>query len=329
MKITAIPSQQRLMQPLISLRSLVKNYRDHRALDGVDLDIMPGITGLLGPNGAGKSSLIKAILGLVRINSGTGTVLGHRLRVDGKKIRNDIGYMPEDDCYIPGMSGVEVVHFAASLSGLPKVEGMRRSHEILDFCDMKQERYRAIETYSTGMRQKVKFAAAIVHDPKFLILDEPTTGLDPEEREALLQRISVLCIDAGKSALLSTHILPDAQSICNQVVILSKGRIRLNKPLTELNAIQIPAVEISVDQTRDEFVNRLQTRSIEVSRLKNGNLEAKGESLETLTNELWQAADASSTMILSLKPAMNSLESIFMETVAEASAAAREAANAS
>ena len=115
--------------------------------------------------------------------------------------------MPEDDCYIPGMSGVEVVHFAASLSGLPKVEGMRRSHEILDFCDMKQERYRAIETYSTGMRQKVKFAAAIVHDPKFLILDEPTSGLDPEEREALLQRISVLCVDSGKSVLLSTHIL--------------------------------------------------------------------------------------------------------------------------
>ena len=210
------------MQPLISLKSLVKNYREHRALDGVDLDVMPGITGLLGPNGAGKSSLIKAILGLVKITSGTGTVLGHRLAADGKKIRNDIGYMPEDDCYIPGMSGIEVVHFAASLSGLPRVEGMRRSHEILDFCDMKQERYRAIETFSTGMRQKVKFAAAIVHDPKFLILDEPTSGLDPEERDALLQRISVLCVDGGKSALLSTHILPDVQSVCDQVVIFQR-----------------------------------------------------------------------------------------------------------
>ncbi len=316
------------MQPLISLKSLVKNYRNHRALDGVDLNVMPGITGLLGPNGAGKSSLIKAILGLVGVTSGTGTVLGHRLAADGKKIRNDIGYMPEDDCYIPGMSGVEVVHFAASLSGLPKVEGLRRSHEILDFCDMKQERYRAIETYSTGMRQKVKFAAAIVHDPKFLILDEPTSGLDPEEREALLQRISVLCVDAGKSALLSTHILPDVQSICNQVVILSNGQVRLNKPLAELNAIQIPTVEISVDQIKDEFVDRLQSRSIEVSPLDNGNLEVTGESLETVTHELWQSAAATSTMILALKPAMNSLESIFMETVAEASAASREAANA-
>jgi ABC-2 type transport system ATP-binding protein len=316
------------MQPLISLKSLVKNYRDHRALDGVDLDVLPGITGLLGPNGAGKSSLIKAILGLVRITSGTGSVLGHRLTVDGKKIRNDIGYMPEDDCYIPGMSGVEVVHFAASLSGLPKVEGMRRSHEILDFCDMKQERYRAIETYSTGMRQKVKFAAAIVHDPKFLILDEPTSGLDPEEREALLQRISVLCMDSGKSALLSTHILPDVQSVCDQVVILSNGQVRLNKPLAELNAIQIPTVEISVDRTKEDFVKRLQACALAVSPLENGNIEVTGESLETLTNELWQAADATSTMILSLKPAMNSLESIFMETVAQATAASQEVADA-
>lgn len=316
------------MQPLISLKSLVKNYRHHRALDGVDLDVMPGITGLLGPNGAGKSSLIKAILGLVRITSGTGTVLGHRLTADGKKIRNDIGYMPEDDCYIPGMSGVEVVHFAASLSGLPKVEGMRRSHEILDFCDMKQERYRAIETYSTGMRQKVKFAAAIVHDPKFLILDEPTSGLDPEEREALLQRIRVLCVDGGKSAVLSTHIIPDVQSVCDQVVILSNGQVKLNKPLVELNAVQVSSVEISVDRTQEDFVKRLEARSLEVSPLENGNIEVTGKTLETLTNELWQAAEATSTMILSLKPAMNSLESIFMETVAEANAASRESANA-
>ena len=186
------------MQPLISLKSLVKNYRHHRALDGVDLDVMPGITGLLGPNGAGKSSLIKAILGLVRITSGTGTVLGHRLTADGKKIRNDIGYMPEDDCYIPGMSGVEVVHFAASLSGLPKVEGMRRSHEILDFCDMKQERYRAIETYSTGMRQKVKFAAEIVHDPKFLILDEPTSGLIPKSARRCCNAFAY-CVSTGEN----------------------------------------------------------------------------------------------------------------------------------
>ena len=245
------------MQPLISLESIVKNYRHHRALDGIDLEINPGITGLLGPNGAGKSTLIKMILGLVRLTSGSGTVLGHRLYKDARKIRNDIGYMPEDDCYIPGMSGVEVVQFAACLSGLPKVEAMRRSHEILDFCDMKQERYRAIETFSTGMRQKVKFAAAIVHDPKFLILDEPTSGLDPEERESLLKRIELLYRDSNKSVLISTHILPDVQAICDSVVILSQGKVRLHRPLSELNATSEPTIEVSLREDPEGFIKHL------------------------------------------------------------------------
>ena len=200
------------------------------ALDGVNLQIRPGVTGLLGPNGAGKSTLIKLLLGLVRLTSGSGTVLGCELGKDGRRIREKVGYMPEDDCYIPGMSGVEVVQFAAALSGIPAVEALRRAHEILDFCGMKQERYRIIDTFSTGMRQKIKFAAAIVHDPEFLILDEPTSGLDPEEREALLTRIRLLWSQSGKSVLISTHILPDVQAICDEVVILSNGQVRLSEP---------------------------------------------------------------------------------------------------
>ena len=128
--------------------------------------------------------------------------------------------------------------------------------------------------------------------------------------------------------MLSTHIIPDVQSVCDQVVILSNGQVKLNKPLVELNAIQVSSVEISVDRTQEDFVKRLEARSLEVSPLENGNIEVTGKTLETLTNELWQAAEATSTMILSLKPAMNSLESIFMETVAEANAASRESANA-
>ena len=138
----------------------------------------------------------------------------------------------------------------------------------------------------------------------------------------------MLCADGGKSALLSTHILPDVQSVCDQVVILSNGQVRLDKPLVELNAIQIPTVELSIDQNKEDFVKRLQTRSFEVSQLENGNIEVTGESLEMLTNELWRAAEATSTMILSLKPAMNSLEGIFMETVAEAGKTSQEASNA-
>ena len=173
------------MSNLITLNNIVKDYASMRALDGIDLEISTGVTGLLGPNGAGKSTLIKLLMGLVKLTSGTGTVFGQRLGIDGRLIRDNVGYMPEDDCYIPGMSGVEVVQFSACLAGLPGTEALRRAHEILDFCGMKQERYREIDTFSTGMRQKVKFAAAIVHDPGFLILDEPTSGLDPEETRSI------------------------------------------------------------------------------------------------------------------------------------------------
>ena len=324
------------MQPLISLQNIVKNYRRHRALDGIDLEIEPGITGLLGPNGAGKSTLIKMILGLVRLTSGSGTVLGHRIYKDARKIRNDIGYMPEDDCYIPGMSGVEVVQFAACLSGLPPTEAMRRAHEILDFCDMKQERYRDIETFSTGMRQKVKFAAAIVHDPKFLILDEPTSGLDPEERESLLRRIEVLYRDCNKSVLISTHILPDVQAICDSVVILSQGKVRLHRPLTELNATAEPTIEVLLHQPPEPFVEQLTSRNLGVQMGVNGRIKisaplngdgfvtdpkSAGSQGESLADLVWQSALASGTTIESLKPAMNSLETIFMDTVQEAACA--------
>lgn len=326
------------MQPLISLNNIVKNYGQHRALDGIDLEIKPGITGLLGPNGAGKSTLIKMILGLVRLTSGSGSVLGHRLYKDAKGIRNDIGYMPEDDCYIPGMSGVEVVQFAACLSGLPPVEAMRRAHEILDFCDMKQERYRAIETFSTGMRQKVKFAAAIVHDPKFLILDEPTSGLDPEERESLLRRIELLFRDSNKSVLISTHILPDVQAICDSVVILSQGKVRLQRSLSALNATTEPTIEVLLHQSPDAFIEQLTANGLTHQLTANGRMTIRGpsqvsESADTdssekadsinasLTDAVWRSARAAGVTVESLKPAKNSLEAIFMDTVQEAARA--------
>ena len=154
--------------------------------------------------------------------------------------------MPEDDCYLPGLIGVEMVRFAARLSGLPSVEALRRAHEILDFCGIEQERYRPVETYSAGMRQKLKFAQSIVHDPPLLILDEPTSALDPEEREAMLQRIRILAAKHGKSVLVSTHILPDVQAICDTVIILAKGRVRLVEKLSVLSRPVSPAFHVRV-----------------------------------------------------------------------------------
>ena len=309
------------MEALIQLQSIVKSYRSNAALGGVDLDIKPGITGLLGPNGAGKSTLIKIILGLIRVTSGNGTVLGCRMYRDGRQIRNKIGYMPEDDCYIPGMSGIEVVRFAGTLSGIPAIEALRRGHEILDFCGVKQERYRNIETYSTGMRQKIKFAAAIVHDPEFLILDEPTSGLDPEERESFLNRIKILSTQNQKSVLLSTHILPDVQQICDQVVILAKGELVLDKPLAELNQTTSPTVTVRFEGDPDAFVAALKAANL-VTEVLDGASHLRIES-ETpdLTSLVWKAANEAGVAIHSLVPARNSLEEIFMRTVQEASLA--------
>ncbi len=221
------------MTTLFELHEIVKQYRGRCALDQVSFQVQPGVVGLLGPNGAGKTTLIKILLGVIQATSGTGSVMGRPL---GSRLgRANIGFMPEDDCFIPGISGVEMVQMVARLSGLPSLEALRRAHEILDFAGMEQERYRAVETYSTGMRQKLKFAQAIVHDPHLLILDEPTASLDPAERRGMLSRIDLLAKQHGKSLLLSTHILPDVQQVCDQIIILARGRVRLEGRLSELD----------------------------------------------------------------------------------------------
>lgn len=304
------------MTSLVSLKQITKTYKSLPALDGIDLEIRSGITGLLGPNGAGKSTLIKLLLGLVKPTSGAATFLGYDVIKEGRQIRNRIGYMPEDDCYISGLSGVNAVQFSGCLSGIPKTEALRRAHEILDFCDMKQERYRMVDTYSTGMRQKIKFASAIVHDPEFLILDEPTSGLDPEEREALLNRIRLLATEMGKSVLISTHILPDVQAICDDVVILSQGRVRLSEPLETLNRTKEPSFCIRVLEDMDQLAEALKKSNVKVTKNPDGTLTAAGQSTG-LSEIIWRSAFDSGVSIQSLTPSRNSLEEVFLSTVAD------------
>ncbi|MCH2180529.1 MAG: ABC transporter ATP-binding protein [Mariniblastus sp.] len=309
------------MPPLIAVQNIVKNYRRMRALNDVSFEIQPGITGLLGPNGAGKSTLIKVLMGLVRVSSGSGTVLGNRLGKQGRLIRSKIGYMPEDDCYIPGLKGVEAVQFSACLAGIPATEALRRSHEILDFCGMKQERYREIETYSTGMRQKIKFAAAIVHDPELLIFDEPTAALDPEERDNLLNRIQILCRDAGKSVLISTHILPDVQTICDHALILASGQVRLNESLEVLNRPTAPTITVKLARQETAFTEDLQRLGLQVQQDHDfRHLKVSGDR-ENLSQLVWKTAQQNGVSIHALSPAKNSLEEIFMSAVEEANVA--------
>ena len=299
---------------MIELRNIVKRYGRIEALRGVSLDIGDGVTGLLGPNGSGKSTLIKIMLGLLKVTSGDGNVLG--IPLGDRNIRQHVGYMPEDDCYIAGLTGIEVVRFAASLSGMNEVEGLRRSHEILDFCGVEQERYREVETYSTGMRQKVKFAASIVHDPKMLILDEPTSGLDPDEREALLSRVNVLATKFNKAVLLSTHILPDVQAICDEVVIIGNGQVKLFGTLKELNKPASPAINVRVSGVSGEMIGQLKACNCTVNEKSKGEFSVSSHQSD-LIELIWRTAKLTRTPLRSVTPAINSLEEIFMSTVRE------------
>ena len=306
------------MPSLIELVEITKDYGKFRALDHVSLSIDSGVTGLLGPNGAGKTTLIKVLLGLVRTTSGRGRLLNFEIGRDAREIRAHVGYMPEDDCYLHGMTGVECVQFVAQLSLMKPIEALRRAHEILDFCGMGQERYRPVETYSTGMRQKMRFAQAIVHDPPVLILDEPTSGLDPEERQIMLNRIRLLARDHGKAVLICTHILPDVQSISDSVVILAGGRVQVSEKLIELNRPVVPSLEVRLLGEPTRFQNTLRGRGIACETQTDGTMVLHGDPI-ALADEVWKLAHDCGVGVRSLTPSRNSLEEIFLNAVRGAS----------
>jgi len=193
------------------------------ALDHFSINIPKGIVGLLGPNGAGKSTFIKTVLGLVSPQFGDILINGLDPRKDVMSIRDRVGYMPEHDCLIDTMTGVEMVAFFGRLSGMSKEDAIPRSHEVMDFVGLGEERYRPISTYSTGMKQRAKLAQAIVHDPEILFLDEPTNGMDPLGREEMLNLIGKIGA-SNKSILVSSHILQDMERICQHVIIINNGK---------------------------------------------------------------------------------------------------------
>ncbi len=314
---------------IIELDQVTKVYGGWRtALDAVSLTVGPGITGLLGPNGSGKSTMIKSLLGLLKFQSGTSRVLGLQIPDQNRQIRDVVGYLPEDDCFIAGLSGIESIRFMAELSGMQPAEALRRGHEALDFADIHQERYRNVETYSTGMRQKLKFAQAIVHDPQLLILDEPTTGLDPEQRTLMLRKIKNLSQKHGKSILISTHILHDVRTVCDQVVIMAHGKIRLVDSLENLSrpaqAGMLVGVNEGTDKTVDDpypearqLVEQLAAQGTRAEIKDRGYVWVFDVTAER-SQLIWDAAEAAGIHIGFLSSAKNSLEEIFFHTVKEA-----------
>jgi ABC-2 type transport system ATP-binding protein len=239
--------------PLFELHNVSKRYGNLPALDDLSVTMQPGIIGLLGPNGAGKSTLIKSLLGLVRLTSGSASVLGLDVRRQGAAVRQRVGYMPEDDCIIGGLQGIEMVTYLGELAGLPSALALRRAHEMFDYVRLRDERYRQVETYSSGQRQRLRLAQALIHSPRLVFLDEPTSGIDPTGRQKLLKLISDLWHEKGVSVVLSTHLLHDVETICDTVLILGRGRVLVHDRLDALMQTPDNQVRVRIDGDEKAF----------------------------------------------------------------------------
>lgn len=261
-----------MADPIIQTSGLGKTYGSMRALHDVSVSIPPGTVGLLGPNGAGKSTFLKCLLNLEIPTTGTAQVLGHNIRSSDRESRERVGYGPEQDCHIPGMVGCEYVTYCGQLSGMPFRQARQRAHEMLDLVGMGQERYRSIDTYSTGMKQRAKLAQALVHDPSLLILDEPTNGLDASGREYILRLIGSLWQDFGISVIISSHLLQDVERICDRVLIIAGGRVVEHDSMANLKARRAQVVEIAPLAGRERYLEVLGAAGYQVESLSNGRL---------------------------------------------------------
>ncbi|MBW1811096.1 MAG: ABC transporter ATP-binding protein, partial [Deltaproteobacteria bacterium] len=210
---------------IISCENLDQAYGKIRVLQGVSFQVQSGCTGLLGPNGAGKSTLIKSMLGQLPVMRNRLKVLEHDPALAPLRVRQLVGYMPENDVYLPGTTGLQLTAFCGQLSGMRRSDAVSRAHEVLHFVGLGEARYREVDGYSTGMRQRVKLACALVHGPKLLLLDEPTTGLDPTGREEMIELIDDIAHKRGIDVVLSSHILLDIERTCDGVVVLNQGQI--------------------------------------------------------------------------------------------------------
>jgi ABC-2 type transport system ATP-binding protein len=221
---------------LIVSRGLTKRYGNVTALDSLDLELAPGVIGLVGANGAGKSTFIKLLLGLIEPTSGSAQVLGLDVARDGPTLRQFVGYMPEHDCLPPDATATEFVAHMAQISGLPRAAARERTSEILRHVGLFEARYRQINGYSTGMKQRVKLAQALVHDPRLVLLDEPTNGLDPQGRDEMLTLIRRIGTEFGVAVILSSHLLSEIERVCDHLVEIEDGRLARSAPMAELTA---------------------------------------------------------------------------------------------
>jgi ABC-2 type transport system ATP-binding protein len=298
------------MADIVELDHVTVRYRQTWALREINASFPPGAVGLLGPNGAGKSTMLRALLGFVAPDRGRVRVLGLDVGLAPLQVRARLGYMPERDAFISGMTAVGFVAYCAELAGLPRTDAMQRAHEVLHYVGLGEARYRHVETYSTGMKQRIKLAQAMVHDPDLLLLDEPTDGMDPTGRDQMLELIDDIAHNKGCSVIVSSHLLPDVERTCDHVVVLDKGRVVAHGPIAALKEHHRQVFELRVKGDVASFGVGLRAAGIEYQADEQDVLRVfvpDGQGATTL----FELAARHAVQVRHLRPSVTTLEDVF------------------
>jgi ABC-2 type transport system ATP-binding protein len=303
-------------EPIASLEHVGVRYGKQWAVSDVSAAFPGGAVGLLGPNGAGKSTLLKALLGLIKPDTGTIQVLGLDVGTRPLDVRARIGYMPESDAQIPGMTAVSFVAYCGELSGMPAADAMQRAHEVLFYVGLGEARYRNVETYSTGMKQRIKLAQALVHDPDVLFLDEPTNGMDPKGREEMLALVRDIAQKKQISLILSSHVMPDVESVCDIVVLMNRGKVVMQGPIASLKRPAGRVFEVRVKGNQAAFVDTIRLQAFEC-RETDGDLLRILLPSEAGPAELFASAAKAGVQVRHLKPSLPTLEDVFAQAMGE------------
>ncbi len=305
--------------PVVTLEGVTVTYGTNDALRDISTTFGAGAVGLLGPNGAGKSTMIKSLLGFVVPTQGRMRVLGLDVAEAPLQIRARVGYMPENDAHIPGMNAVSFVAYCGELSGLPRVDAMQRAHEVLFYVGLGEARYRNVETYSTGMKQRIKLAQALVHDPDLLFLDEPTNGMDPKGRDEMLELVRDLALNKGVNVIVSSHLLPDIEYTCRDVVVMDKGRVVVHGPIEGLKQPRGRVFELRVKAAGgpERFIEQLRAAGLECHATDDDVMRVFVPG-EGGAKRLFELAAAASVQVRHLRPSVPTLDDVFAQAVGEA-----------
>ncbi|RYG23671.1 ABC transporter ATP-binding protein [bacterium] len=299
-----------------TIRDLTVKYGSFTALKGLSCTVPEGCTGLLGPNGAGKTTLLKTLLGFVQPESGSVEVFGQGLTQSGREIRQRVGLMPEQDCHIPGMSAVQFVAYAGELAGMPQDQAIDRAHKVLRYAGLGEARYRNVETYSTGMKQRLKLAQALVHGPKLLLLDEPTNGLDPQGREEMLDLVHDVSHGKGINVLVSSHLLPDIERVCDRVIVVMGGEVRAEDTIANLKRMDAEIVDVELREANQWFIEAAAKRGLETLSVHRGVYRMKGTGTHAAIQQAaLAAAKETGAQIRGYTAAERSLEDAFIQAV--------------